>query len=381
MSDLDEEGYLHTESGHKIPKLKVGSGLFVDKTIVVYGPSKTGKTVIVKNIMKTVHGHIEQILVVAPTEPANHSYKGFVDPAFIHYRLYKPDPDNPKKDDGVKGSLRFLEAIWKRQEMAAAIYNRANEASVLAQLFGRLPREDRAEGLRHIKAINAKRERVIERARKQYSAEPGRFEEKVGEINAKFKQMLVLLYKRYIVPQYESLWATADLTEDERYSLHYLQFNPRLLLVFDDCAAQLKPFFNKEIFRLLFYQNRHSYITVVLVCQDDTDLVTNLRKNAFLSFFTTGIVCCSNFERPSNKFPKDVKAFVGGIVPDVFQGNRKLAYIREDDARQNYYHVEFPYPRPFLFGSRASHELCALVRSTGVAIDRENPYYEHFRLG
>ena len=48
------------------------------------------------------------------------------------------------------------------------------------------------------------------------------------------------------------------LTEDEKYSLMYLNFNPRLLLIFDDCSAQLKPFFNKEIFRMLFYQNRHS---------------------------------------------------------------------------------------------------------------------------
>jgi hypothetical protein len=159
-----------------------------------------------------------------------------------------------------------------------------------------------------------------------------------------------------------------------------LNFNPRLLLIFDDCAAQLKPFFNKDIFRLLFYQNRHSYITVILVCQDDTDLAANLRKNAFISFFTTGIVSSSNFERPSNKFPKDVKALVGAILPDVFQGNRKLAYIREDDSRQNFYHVECPYPRPAMFGSQASHELCALLHSTGTTIDRENPYYEHFRL-
>lgn len=380
MSALDENGVLVTETGHKVPQLKITSGLFVDKTIVIYGPSKTGKTVLVKHVMKTVNGHIDQVIVVAPSEPANHSYAGFVPPPLVHYRLYMPDPENPKKDDGMKGALRFLNAIWKRQEMMASIYNRANSAEVLAQLFGRLPRDVRSEGLLHIKAINAKRERVVERVRKQYAAEPGRSDEKVKEANSKFKQMLVLLYKRYIAPHYEGLLARSDLTEDERYSLHYLQFNPRLLLIFDDCAAQLKPFFTKEIFRLLFYQNRHSYITVILVCQDDTDLPTNLRKNAFLSLFTTGIVCTSNFERPSNKFPKDVKALVTDIVPEVFQGNRKLAYIREDDTRQNFYHVECPYPRPFMFGSQASQELCNLVRSTTAAVDRENPYYEHFKI-
>jgi len=380
MADLDEEGNLNTESGKKVPELVVGASMFIDRTVAIYGPSKTGKTVITKHIMKAVNGHIEQIIIVAPSEPSNRSYEGVVDPPFIHYRLYLADPANPKKDDGAKGALRFLEAVWKRQEMMAAIYTRANNAEILAQLYGRLPKEVRAEGLRHIEVINAKRGRVIERVRKQFAAEPGRREEKVKEVNEKFKKMLVLLYKKYIAPLYEELWESDDLSEDERYSLYYLTFNPRLLLIFDDCAAQLKPFFNKDIFRLLFYQNRHSYITVVLCCQDDTDLPTNLRKNAFLSFFTEPIVCMSNFERASNKFPKPTKQYIAEIVGDVFKGHRKMAYIREDDRRQHFYHVQFPYPKPFRFGSSASHELCDSVQSAGVSMDRENPFYDRFKI-
>lgn len=380
MADLDEEGFILTETGKKIPGLVIGASMFIDRTVAIYGPSKTGKTVITKHIMKAVNGHIEQIIVIAPSEPSNRSYEGFVDPPFIHYRLYLADPANPKKDDGAKGALRFLEAVWKRQEMMAAIYTRANNAEVLAQLYGRLPKATRLEGLRYIEVINGKRGRVIERVRKQYAAEAGRREEKVKEVNEKFKKMLVLLYKKYIAPLYEELWERDDLSEDERYSLCYLTFNPRLLLIFDDCAAQLKPFFNKDIFRLLFYQNRHSFITVVLCCQDDTDLPTNLRKNAFLSFFTEPIVCMSNFERSSNKFPKPTRTLINEIVGDVFKGHRKLAYIREDDHRQHFYHVQFPYPKPFRFGSVASHELCDSVQSAGVSMDKENPFYDRFKI-
>ena len=380
MGDLDEENFLTTESGKKIPSLAIGASMFIDRTIAIYGPSRTGKTVITKHIMKTVNGHIDQILVVAPTEPSNRSYEGFVDPPFIHYRMYLADPTNPKKDDGVKGALRFLEAVWKRQEMMAAIYTRANNAEILAKIYGRIPKDARAEGLRYIEKMNEKRGCVIERVRKRYASDVGRREEKVKEVNEKFKKMLVLLYKKYIAPHYAELWSREDLSEDERYSLYYLNFNPRLLLIFDDCAAQLKPFFNKEIFRLLFYQNRHSFITVVLCCQDDTDLPTNLRKNAFLSFFTEPIVCISNFERTSNKFPKQTKALINEIVGDVFKGHRKLAYIREDEHRQHFYHVEFPFPKRFRFGSEASHELCDSVQSAGVTMDKENPFYMQFKL-
>jgi hypothetical protein len=88
----------------------------------------------------------------------------------------------------------------------------------------------------------------------------------------------------------------------------------------------------------------------------------------------------SNFERASNKFPKPTKTLINEIIGDVFKGHRKLAYIREDDHRQHFYHVQFPYPKPFRFGSSASHELCDSVQSAGVSMDKENPFYDRFKI-
>jgi len=380
MSDVGPDGVLTTSSGGRVPRLPVSPTLFIDRTVAIYGPSGTGKTVITKHIMQAVQGHIEQVIVVAPSEPSNRSYAGTVDPPFIHYRMFLADPANPKKDDGPRGALRFLEAIWKRQEMMAAIYTRANSPDVLARLYARLSSAARRAGGDIIESVNEKRARVVERVRRQHAADSGRCEERIKDVNAKFKKMLVLIYKKFITPEYEELWARGDLSEDERYSLAYIAFNPRLLLIFDDCAAQLKPFFSKDIFRLLFYQNRHSFITVIISCQDDTDLPANLRKNAYVSFFTEPVVCSSNFERSSNKFGKPARAYVADIAPDVFRGNRKLAYIREDERRQHFYHFECPYPKPFRFGSDALHELTVAVQSEGVSMDKDNPYFSSFKL-
>jgi len=380
MSDVGPDGMLTTSSGNRVPRLPISPTLFIDRTVAIYGPSGTGKTVITKHIMQAVQGHIEQIIIVAPSEPSNRSYAGFVDPPFIHYRMFLADPANPKKDDGPRGALRFLEAIWKRQEMMAAIYTRANNPDVLAQLYARLSSTARRAGGDIIESVNEKRSRVIDRVRKQHAAESGRCEERIKDVNSKFKKMLVLIYKKFITPEYEELWARSDLTEDERYSLAYIAFNPRLLLIFDDCAAQLKPFFAKDIFRLLFYQNRHSFITVIISCQDDTDLPANLRKNAYVSFFTEAVVCASNFERSSNKFGKPARTYIADIAPDIFRGNRKLAYIREDERRQHFYHFECPYPKPFRFGSDSLHELTMAVQSEGVSMDKDNPYFSSFKL-
>lgn len=369
-----------TESGRRVTQLQFTPSMFLDKTTVIYGPSKTGKTVQVKNIMKTINGFCDEILVVAPTEPSNGSYVGYVDAPLVHYRLWLADPSNPKKEDGVKGSLRFLEYVWKRQEMKAAIYTRANNLTTLSKLFARIPGRERADGTKYLSLLARKRSRVIEHVAEQYADDRGKQNDKRKEVNDKFKQMVILVYKKYIVPFFEHILGQEDLSEDERYSLVYISFNPRLVIIFDDCAAQLKPLFQKEVFRLLFYQNRHSFITPIVCCQDDTDMAVNLKKNAFVSIFTEAIVAASFFERVTNKFPKPTKRFVAELLPELFRGHRKLAYIREDDAHQNFYYTDVPYQPPFKFGSSAVQELCAKVKAEGPVFDRENPFYASFKI-
>ena len=98
----------------------------------------------------------------------------------------------------------------------------------------------------------------------------------------------------------------------------YLELNPRVLLVFDDAAAEIKSYFNKPIFRKIFYQSRHSFITSVFAVQDDSDLPPNLRKNVALSLFMTPAVAKSNFDRASNKYSKELTQVANGLYGDIF---------------------------------------------------------------
>lgn len=375
---------LVSDSGQQVPELAMRPSLFIDRMTVIYGPSKTGKTVLVKSIMKQLHGHIDQILVVAPTEPSNRTYEGFVSKPLVHYQMHLPPPppkagEKKQADSEQKAALRFLERVYKRQEMMAAIYTRANGLRTLHRLYQRLSHSERKESGGHIRRLERKRKRAVGVVERRYAAEPGHRDTKVKEVNDMFRKMLALLYKQALTPHAGRLWRRGDLGEEERCSLRYLHFNPRLLLVFDDYAAQLKPFWRKEVFRKLFYQNRHSFISVIMCCQDDTDLPPNLRKNAFVSIFTDKVVCVSNFERAANKYTKTTRQFVAEILETVFQGHRKLAYIREDGRRQYFYHLTASYPRPFLFGSDALVELCSMVATTGTTMDKSNPYYDRFQ--
>jgi hypothetical protein len=368
-----------TESGKRVPELTLTPTLVLDKISIFYGPTKSGKSILIRHIMKLLLGYIDQVICVSPTAAANGSYDGIIEKPLLHSRLYMPEgPDvKSKKDNAMQGALRFLDALYERQTMMASIYTRANKIETLAQLFKRLPPAARQEGSRFIKGLNDKRQAVIEKEKKRLEEDAGVATERIKAINENFRRVLILLYKKYITPHYEGLFKH-NLTDDERYALTYLHFNPRLLLVLDDCAADLKPMFNKDVFRRLFYQGRWGFITCLLACQDDTDLPANLRKNALVSFYTESTVCASNFSRMSNKYPKPVQKYVEEVLPHVFVGNRKLAYVRDD--RQKFYHVEVPQHPPFKFGSAAMQELCAKVETEGVAMDKGNRYYGYFRI-
>jgi hypothetical protein len=367
-----------------VARLQFSASLFLDRLSALYGPSNTGKTLAVKNAILLLAPHVNQIVVVSPTEVSNRAYEGFVDPACIHSRPYLPDPEKPEKDDGAKGVVRFMETIWKRQEALVQTYEAANRRDVLMRLFQRIPRRHFREGMALIRAIDERRKRAIHRisARAvEAGTPPGRRSEEIKGVNDAFERILVATFKRFIAPHFAELWAE-PLPDDERLSLQYLEFNPRLLLILDDCAAELKPHFKKDIFRKFFYQGRHCKVTTLLVFQDDTDLDANLRKNAFVSIYTDPIVCSANFERKSNNFAKATVQYALEAIPRVFVKNRKLAYIRDDPSRKHFYHVEYPVPEPPKepFGGAATRELLEEVRATGATFDRKNPYFERLAV-
>lgn len=374
-----DAGVLVTAGGHRLPALKLTAGMLVNKTIVLYGSSGTGKTVIIKNIMRVVSDQIDQILLVSPTEPSNRSYDGYIDPALIHYSLDLPDPRDPK-DTPAKRAMRLLESIFKRQEMMAAIFTRASRSAVIAQLYQRLSAGERRESDGIIESLGRKRRRAVAEIHRTHAADAGRAAEELKVVDEKFRDVAKLVHRRSLVPAVGRLWARRDLSEDERYTLRYLCFKPHLLLIFDDCAADLKPYFKKAVLRKLFYQNRHVFITMVISCQDDTDLPANLRKNAFVSIFAESIVCTANFDRASNSYPKATRVLVTESVGEVFKGFRKMAYIRDDSKKQYFYHLTCENSVPSLFGSPALAQLCNAVHADGVAMDKDNPFYDKFKI-
>lgn len=374
----------------QIPPLEMKLSNFIDRTLGIFGPSNSGKTTAAKKIMYMLKDHIDQILVVNATENGNKAYSDIVDPLFIHFRPWLPENSKinvgtrgGRGDDEKKGVYRFLDTLWKRQEMLVEIYRRANKIKSLDKLYSRLHRDDKREGDQFISIINRKRERTIREIKSNNKMSAGEREQKIREIDEKFESILIATYKKFIIPNVQYLYEEySRFSDDEKYALEYINLNPRMLVIFDDCSAELKSYFNKDICRKMFYQNRHAKITFIIICQDDTDLTPNLKKNIFQAIYTTDIVSTSNFERKSAGLTKNMqKDIIEQIIPAVFKvDNTKLVFYRADPKKQMFYYFKTDIPPPFKFGSAALNDLCDAIRMKDSSLNEDNPFYDRLRV-
>ena len=346
-----------TKTGKKIPELQLTPHRILDRTSVLYGRSNSGKSVVIKYLLKIVKDYIPVAFVISPTEPANHAYEKFIDKSLIHYDL-----------SVTKGEEGFLDKFWQWTSIRSSIYHKVNKKGILMSLYERVrtPEIDKM-----VEKIEQKRKHMIE----------GSAISRHSDINEHVDELLVKLVKKHIQRYKHILEKQKNvLNEEELYSLAYLDLNPRVILIFDDCSSDLKSYFNKPIFRKIFYQSRHSFITSIFAIQDDTDLPANLRKNVALSLFMTPAVAKSNFERGSNKFSKELQQTANSIYDDVFVGFRKLVFIDGDVNKQYFYHITAELVQPFKFGSHSLRAICSAVECEEDAVDRSNPFYNKFKL-
>lgn len=360
-------------NGKELPEFKLTADLFINKLTVLYGPTRSGKTVIVQNILKKLRKHIDQIIVVCPTEPSHKTYEKFVPKPLIHYSLGSVDP-SIKKDTPKDAACRFLQAIYDRQTMVTNFYQTHNKAEKWKEFYKKIPGRKRQRSDEIIDRINRRRDKVIEKIRREKTGVDA--VDSMEIVSAKHSGALEMIYKKYVRENFKEV--KRHCSNKDREILYYIEFNPKIVLVLDDCAADLGLINKTEIFRRFFYQGRHCNITTVICCQDDTDLNANLRKNAMLSIFTSRGVCLSNFTRQANNVPNDVKNMVTDAAARVFKGHRKFVYLRDDDTGQCYYHLTCPKPKKFIFGSRAIQELCDLVVADSNEIDKSNKFYKAF---
>jgi hypothetical protein len=128
------------------------------------------------------------------------------------------------------------------------------------------------------------------------------------------------------------------LSIKERIAVQYLNFNPRVLLVFDDCASMFKKWCHESPqINEIFYNGRWLLFTVIISTQTDKVVATELRGNAMISIFTNKEAAITNFNRTSNGYTKEDRQRAALCVEAVFGGSpdenhKKLVFMPFEDG-------------------------------------------------
>lgn len=332
---------------------------FLDQSTLLYGESKTGKSSIMIDILKHLKPFVEQIIVISPTDPQNHTYDcGIVPLPCIHYEI----------------TSELLNNIWERQSALAAVYTRANDPVVLKSLFDKITNNGQERD-----AISQ-----IYRKLKEYKSEiestetdPSVIRAKVSSMEKDCKELIVLIWKRSINSNARYL-CKLRLTPKEQYSLKYLDLNPRLVLIFDDCTPDMKKFSSHPVMKKLFYQGRWSFITFLIACHTDKCIDPELKKNAFVSIFTEDSCAFAYFDRPSNNFDKESKERAKKALKAAFTPMakyQKLVWVRED---KQFYKFTATIHDEFKFGGDILREYCSRCQATKSAIETNNKFIHDF---
>ncbi len=291
---------------------------FLQRTTLLYGRTKSGKSVIIEEIMYLLKSHIPTIFVISPTNAANGTYTDKVPPQCIKKEL----------------NAEWLEKLLTRQKHISEMCRTADKIEILKNLFDKISTEQ--EMVLEKSAIKKAHDSVI--YIDSSSMEFNNKKKQKAQILADRDALLKKLYKASIRNNKVSLEKNSSLTKTQQAALQFLDVNPNVLLIFDDCASTFKKLYKKTTaIKEIFYEGRWYNFTTIISAQDDKEIDSELRKNALISVFTTAQAATANFERASNGYPKHEKLRAKVCTETVFKQDendvkhfQKLVYMQTE---------------------------------------------------
>jgi energy-coupling factor transporter ATP-binding protein EcfA2 len=343
---------IFTNDGEEIPLFDKKYSYFLNKSIILYGSSGSGKSMIMRDILYILKDHIPNMVVIAPT---NHLNKSFDD--IIPSQLIFPDVTE-----------ELIQNIFKRQKTVVKLYNMVNDITKLEQIYNKLAQL--SDNFIKNKIINS-----YNQIKYKYdqNEELHIVEKKIKlkELEDVHKKSLIEFYKKIInryrnqIMNNQSLQIKFD--DIEFKIIKCININPNFLLILDDCAYNANVWSKYIEIKEIFMNGRHHKITFMISFQDDKLLDSGLRKNAFINIFTTEIVCNAFFQRSANNFTKQEKNRITKLANCIFndpklkdKNYKKLVYIK--DKNPNVYYILADYIENFKFGSGYLHNLCNKVK-------------------
>jgi hypothetical protein len=310
--------------------------LFYNQMTIIYGKSKSGKTVVLMDIMHMLKDLIPNVFVICPTNYVNGQYNGIIPPPCI-----LPGIDLNETAD-------FLGKFVQRQNNLTNIYNKVNDKRNLEKLFEKLVDTDAINKAKFIVETSAK---LIDRVQRHPEYNLLQKRDSIKKVESDRDVKLVSIYKTTIT-KFKEYLGKLDLSKNETEILTFLELNPCGLLILDDYASKFKQLakIDPTIIKTIFFEGRHSNITTIILSQTDKEFDSAYRINVMCSIFTENQSATLNFNRQSNGYPKDIKTRAGLCIKAVYgsdksqdsnaKNHKKLAFINSGSDQFRVFQAE-----------------------------------------
>jgi len=347
---------------------------FLNKSCMYYGLSGTGKTVLINDFMFRMKELFPKVIVFAPTNQEKHDYDGIVPTPLIY-------------EDFTLDDIREL---YAHQKAAAQVYNNANNLKVLNGLFDKVATR---KAHQHLDRLLIMKDRAMEDIERNYK-DPGQRKSKREEIKDLMREKLIAFYKSIIKPHKSKFVGNKNLTEKEALAIKYLDYNPHILVIFDDAMKEIIALIkegkklNDNVIENFFFKGRHAKITHFYAFQDDGGVDPGIRKNAFSNFFTSKNVALHYFNATANNFTAYEKKKAAVIIEEVFKHanedehpmeHAKLVYMR--DNKNPFQYCIADIQDSFKMCSVAVRAYCRKVMRDESEIDTSNAHMSAFMEG
>jgi hypothetical protein len=206
------------------------------------------------------------------------------------------------------------------------------------------------------------------------------------------KTQLIDFYKATIQPHKQKFVDNANLNAKEKLAIMYLDYNPHILVIFDDAQEEIKAFIregkknNDNVIKNFFFKGRHAKITHFYAFQDDTGIDPEIRKNAFNSFFTHKSTASHFFNTGTNGFSPYEKKKAAAVFEELFSEENeeaekhfKLVYTR--GGKNMFQYTVADIHDNFKMCSDAVRKFCKMVARDENEIDVSNPHMSAFMSG
>jgi hypothetical protein len=337
---------LFTSDGCEIPLFNKDYKYFLNKSIMLYGTSGSGKSTIMLDILHILKDHIPNMCLICSTNGLNNSYDGIIPPQLIYPEVTED----------------LMKKIFNRQSAVVKMWNLANDLDRLEHIYNKLTNKDNGT-LQLIKESYSKIKRKINENESTHIAER---KTQNQELDDSHKQNLIAFYKKIINKNKSIINKHNNLDEMEIKIINYLNINPNFLIILDDMATTANVWSKYQAMKELFFNGRHHKITFMISFQDDKPLDSGLRKNTFINIFTTEVVSNSFFQRTANNFTKKDQNKMSKLANFIFNDEKlktrnykKMVYIK--DLNPNLYYMLADHHENFRFGSKHLYQLCNKV--------------------